>query len=79
MSNQLAHVSSLLNHIKAQVNALSDPTTTLVNQWFGSWGSWLKQNKLTSFENRYLNVFSLTRVHTLAVASVSKIVRYTPS
>lgn len=35
--------SSLLNHMKTQVNALSDLTPSLgdfVNQWFGSWDSW---------------------------------------
>ena len=76
MPNQLAHVSSLLNHIKTQVNALSDLTITLVNQRFGSWGSWLKQ--VTSFENHYLNAFSLTRAYTVAMASVSKTARWHP-
>ena len=71
--DESAYVSSLLNHIKTQVNALSDLTTTLVNQRFGSWGSWLK--KVTSFENHYLNVFSVTRAYTVAVASVSKTAR----
>lgn len=42
-SKEPANVSLLLNHMKTQ--ALSDPNSflrDLVNQWFGSWGSWWK-------------------------------------
>lgn len=45
ITKEPANVSFLLNHMKTQVNALSDPNSLLrdlVNQWFGSWGSWWK-------------------------------------
>ena len=41
--DESAYVSSLLNHTRTQVNALSSLTPslgTLLNQWFRSWGSW---------------------------------------
>ena len=44
--DESAYVSSLLNHMRTQVNALSSLTPslgTLLNQWFRSWGSWWKK------------------------------------
>lgn len=37
--DDLAHVASLLNHMRTQVNTLGD----LLNPWFGSCGSWWKK------------------------------------
>lgn len=45
-SDEFVNVSSLLNHMRTQVNALNEPISSLcdlVNQWFGSWGSWWKK------------------------------------
>ena len=49
--SESAHVSSLLNHMRTQVNALSDPTSSLgdlINRWFRSWGFWWKKLLLIS-------------------------------
>lgn len=38
-------VSSLLNHMRTQGSGLRDPIPRpgdLINQWFGSWGTWWK-------------------------------------
>ena len=44
--DESTNVSSLLNHMRTQVNALSDAISLgdLVNQCFGSWGSWWEKN-----------------------------------
>jgi len=47
--DESAEVSSLLNHIKTEVNVLTDLTLSpgdLINQWFRSEGSWWKKISL---------------------------------
>ena len=49
--DEFAYVLSLLNHMRTQVNALSDLTPSLenlLNQWFRSWCSWWEKLLLTS-------------------------------
>lgn len=41
-------VSSSQNHTRTQVNALSDPTSSLgdwIDEWFGSWGAWVGERE----------------------------------
>ena len=61
-----ASVLSLLNHMRTQVNDLSDPNSSLgdlINQWFRSWDC--VEKVVTDFDNHYLNLCFLIHVPVL--------------
>ena len=75
--NESVNVSSLLNYMRAQVNALSDLTLSLrelINQWFRSWGSGGK-NCHWFWESLSYSVFSLACPCIVAIASASSAAR----
>lgn len=60
-----ANVLPLLNHMRTQVNTVSDPILSLgdlINQWFRSRPSWWKRPPRKYFRKRYLNLCFLLRV-----------------
>lgn len=64
LPDESANVQSLLNHLRTQMNALSDPTPSLgdlINQYLGSWDSWW-ENIVTDFKYHCVNLCSLLQV-----------------
>lgn len=54
--DESAEVSSLSNHMKTEVNLLTDLTLSpgdLINEWFRSEGSWWKKNIITYFRSYF--------------------------
>lgn len=73
-------MSSLLNHMRTQANALNDPTSglgNLISQWFGSWGSWRKELS-PILEIVLICVFSCILICIVAVMSTSIAVKQVP-
>lgn len=78
--NEAVNVSSLLNRVRTQVNALNDPTSglgNLISQWFGSWGSWWKELS-PILEIVLICVFSCILICIVAVVSTSIAVKQVP-
>lgn len=79
--DESANVSSLLNHVRTQVIALSDQTPSLgrlTNQWFRSWDSQWKKI-ITYFGNHFPDLFSPACASMAAVASASSAARQPPN
>ena len=78
--DESANVSSLLNHVRTHVIALSDQTPSLgrlTNQWFRSWDSQWKK-VITYLGNHFPHLFSPARASMAAVASASSAARQPP-
>lgn len=76
--DESANVSSLLNCIRIQSNALSDPTLSLgdlINQWLELWSSWWKKKLSLILGIIILSCIFLAFAHITALVSDSSAVR----